>query len=228
MSRSDTFDDHLLWGLLAGLAVVLGWSAYQPKDAFTWLLEAAPVLIALPILALTYRRFPFSHFAYAMMWLHALILLVGAHYTYAEMPLFDWLRDANGLARNHYDRLGHFVQGAAPAIVAREILLRLSPLPRGNWLFFLVLCVCLAISAFYELIEWWVAVASQSGAVAFLATQGDVWDTQWDMFLALCGALFSLLFLARWHDNSMEGLNARFGKLGRQHERIAYPPDSAE
>ncbi|MBS4098317.1 MAG: DUF2238 domain-containing protein [Sulfuricella sp.] len=196
-------DAKFLWGLLAGLAALLGWSAHQPKDGFTWFLEAVPVLIALPLLALTYRRFPFSRFAYAMMWLHAAILLIGAHYTYAEMPLFDWLRDVFDLSRNHYDRLGHFAQGAVPAIVAREILLRRSPLRRGGWLFFLVLCVCLAISAFYELIEWWVAVASDSGAVAFLATQGDVWDTQWDMFLALCGALFSLLCLVRWHDRSM-------------------------
>lgn len=203
MKRNDISPDYFLLTLLAALALLLGWSAWQPKDAFTWFLEAVPVLIAVPLLALTYRRFPFSRFAYAMIWLHAAILLIGAHYTYAEMPLFDWLRDAYGLARNHYDRLGHFAQGAVPAIVAREILLRRSPLPRGKWLFFLVLCVCLAISAFYELIEWWVAVASQSGAVAFLATQGDVWDTQWDMFLALCGALFSLVVLAKWHDRSM-------------------------
>jgi putative membrane protein len=131
--------------------------------------------------------------------------MVGGHYTYAEMPLFNWLRDALDLSRNHYDRVGHIAQGFVPAIVAREILLRRSPLQPGKWLFFLVTCVCLAISACYEFIEWWVALAS-GDAVAFLATQGDVWDTQWDMFLALCGAIASQLLLRRWHDRQLAEL----------------------
>lgn len=192
--------------LLTMLGAVSVWSAIQPHDRFTWYLEVFPVMLALPILLLTYKRFPFSHLAYGLMLVHAIILLIGGHYTYAEMPLFSWLRDVNGWDRNYYDRLGHVAQGFIPAIVAREILLRTSPLRPGKWLFFLVLCVALAISALYEMLEWWVAVASGSDAVAFLATQGDVWDTQWDMFLALLGALAALLLLSSWHDRSMRHL----------------------
>ncbi|MCX7627312.1 MAG: DUF2238 domain-containing protein [Methylophilaceae bacterium] len=189
--------------LFALFVPVFLWSAIAPRDRFIWLLEVAPVLIALPLLMLTHARFPLSRLAYALILVHAVILLVGGHYTYAEVPLFNWLRDEYGLARNYYDRVGHVAQGFVPAIVAREILLRTSPLRRGKWLFFLVTCVCLAISACYELLEWWVALASGSEAVAFLATQGDVWDTQWDMFLALCGAVAAQWILGRAHDRSM-------------------------
>lgn len=192
--------------LLTMLGSVSVWSAIQPHDRFTWYLEVFPVMLALPLLLFTYKRFPFSRLAYGLMLVHAVILLIGGHYTYAEMPLFSWLRDVNGWDRNYYDRLGHVAQGFIPAIVAREILLRTSPLRPGKWLFFLVLCVALAISALYEMLEWWVAVASGSDAVAFLATQGDVWDTQWDMFLALLGALAALLMLSGWHDRSMRRL----------------------
>jgi putative membrane protein len=194
--------------LLTLLAATSVWSAIQPHDRFTWYLEVFPVMIALPLLLFTYKRFPFSRLAYGLMLVHAIILLIGGHYTYAEMPLFNWLRDANGWDRNYYDRLGHVAQGFIPAIVAREILLRTSPLKPGKWLLFIVLCVALAISALYEMLEWWVAVASGSDAVAFLATQGDVWDTQWDMFLALLGALAALLLLSSWHDRSMRRLGA--------------------
>ena len=200
----------LRW-LLVVVVTVLVWSGIAPKDRFTWFLEVAPVLIALPLLLATRRRFPFTPLAYALMAVHAVILMVGGHYTYAEMPLFNWLRDALDLSRNHYDRVGHIAQGFVPAIAAREILLRRSPLRPGKWLFFLVASVCLAISACYELIEWWVAVASGDEAVAFLATQGDVWDTQWDMFLALLGALSSLLMLSRWHDRQLLELNPGLG-----------------
>ncbi len=196
--------------LLCLTLVVLAWSGYAPRDGYTWLLEVAPVLMALPILLFTYRRFPFTSLAYCLMTLHGIILMVGGHYTYAEMPLFNWLRDTFDLARNHYDRLGHLAQGFIPAIVAREVLIRTSPLRPGKWLFFLVTCFCLALSAFYELIEWRVAVTSGDQAVAFLATQGDVWDTQWDMFLALVGALASQLLLGRWHDRQLAGLNQIF------------------
>jgi len=196
---------HARWLLLSTL-VVLAWSGYLPKDRFTWFLEVAPVLIALPLLLATYRPFPLTPLAYTLLALHGLILMIGGHYTYAEMPLFNWLRDAFELSRNHYDRLGHLAQGFVPAIVAREILLRRSPLQVGKWLFFLVTCVCLAISAGYELIEWRVAVSSGDEAVAFLATQGDVWDTQWDMFFALLGALSSQLLLSRWHDRQLATL----------------------
>jgi putative membrane protein len=192
--------------LLAILASVFVWSAIQPHDFFTWLLEAFPVIIGLPILLVTYRRFPFSRLAYGLLLVHAFILLVGAHYTYAEMPLFNWLRDTYDLERNYYDRLGHVAQGFIPAIVAREILLRCSPLQHGKWLAFIVVSIALAISALYEMLEWWVALASGSEATAFLATQGDVWDTQWDMFLCLIGASVSLLLLSRRHDQSLQCL----------------------
>jgi putative membrane protein len=196
--------DRRFFGImLALLALVSAWSAIQPHDRFTWGLEVFPVMLAFPLLALTYRRFPFSRLAYALMLVHAVILLVGGHYTYAEMPLFNWLRDEFGLARNYYDRVGHVAQGFIPAIVAREILLRTSPLRPGKWLFFLVVCVCMAISAAYEFLEWWVALASGSDAVAFLATQGDVWDTHWDILLATLGAIVALVLLSGRHDRSM-------------------------
>ena len=199
-------DRGFLGILLALLGTVFVWSAIHPHDYFTWFLEVVPVIIALPLLAATYPRFRFSRLAYGLMLVHAVILLVGGHYTYAEMPLFNWLRDEFHLSRNYYDRLGHVAQGFVPAIIAREILLRASPLVRGTWLFFLVVCVCLAISVMYEFLEWWVALASGSDAVAFLATQGDVWDTQWDMFLALCGVIAAQLMLGRAHDRSMRRL----------------------
>ncbi|MDO9225985.1 MAG: DUF2238 domain-containing protein [Rhodocyclaceae bacterium] len=193
------------WLLLAVL-IVLVWSGIEPKDRFTWFLEVLPVLIALPLLLVTRGSFPLTSLAYVLIAVHAVILMVGGHYTYAEMPLFNWLRDVFESSRNHYDRFGHVAQGFIPAIVAREILLRRSPLVPGKWLFFLVTSVCLAISAFYEMIEWWVAVGSGDEAVAFLATQGDVWDTQWDMFLALLGALSSQLLLRRRHDRELAKL----------------------
>jgi len=197
--------DRRVWLLLTLL--VLAWSGYQPKDTFTWLLEVAPVLIGLPLLMSTRQSFPLTSLAYGLLTLFGVILMIGGHYTYAEMPLFNWLRDSYDLSRNHYDRFGHVMQGFVPAIVTREILLRTSPLKPGKWLFALTISVCLAISAFYEMIEWWVAVGSGDEAVAFLATQGDVWDTQWDMFLALCGALSSQPLLARWHDRQLANLN---------------------
>jgi putative membrane protein len=185
---------------------ILAWSGWHPKDRLTWYLEVAPVLIALPILFLARRSFPLTPLVYALLAIHGVILMVGGHYTYAEMPLFSWLRDTFELSRNYYDRLGHIAQGFIPAILVREILLRRSPLQVGKWLFFLTTCVCLAISASYEFFEWWVAVASGEDAVAFLATQGDVWDTQWDMFLALCGAVSSQWLLGRWHDRQLNTL----------------------
>ena len=194
--------------LAAGFGAVFLWSLNAPHDWPTWFLEAGPVLIAVPLLAASYRRFPLSRLAYEMIWLHAVILLVGAHYTYAEVPLFSWLRDGFELSRNHYDRLGHFAQGFFPAIVAREILLRRSPLKHGKWLFFVVTSICLAFSAVYEMIEWWVALIAGDGAIAFLGTQGDPWDTQWDMFLALLGAVTSQLLLGKSHDRSLSALPA--------------------
>jgi putative membrane protein len=189
--------------LLTLLAVVFIWSAINPHDRLTWWLEVMPVIIALPILFFTYPRFRFTSLVYALLLVHALILLVGGHYTYAEVPLFNWLRDGFELSRNYYDRVGHFAQGFVPAMIAREILLRKSPLRVGRWLFFIVCCICLSISAVYEFIEWWVAVISGTAAEAFLGTQGDVWDTQWDMFLALLGAIIALVLLAKIHDRQI-------------------------
>ncbi len=185
---------------------MLVWSAISPHDRFTWVLEVAPALLALPIVLGTYARFPLTPLVYTLIALHACVLMVGGKYTYAEVPLFNWLRDDWHLARNYYDRLGHFMQGFVPAIITRELLLRTSPLRRGKWLTVLVVCVCLAISALYELVEWRVAVATGSAADAFLGTQGDPWDTQWDMCLALIGASVALVLLSRLHDRQLAAL----------------------
>ena len=192
--------------LLALGVVLLVLSRIHAKDGYTWILEVAPAIVAAVVLVATYRRFPLTPLAYRLILLHACILMVGGHYTYAEVPLGFWVQHALGLARNHYDRLGHFAQGFVPAIVAREILLRRTPLKRGGWTFFLVTCVCLAISAFYEFVEWWTAVASGEAATAFLGTQGDPWDTQWDMFFALVGAITAQLALGRMHDRQIASL----------------------
>jgi len=193
--------------LLAVAAASLAISGIHPYDRATWLLEVAPVLIGVPVLIATYRRFPLSPVLYRLILVHALILIVGGYYTYARVPLGFWIQDMVGLSRNHYDRIGHLAQGFVPAILAREILLRRSPLVRGKWLFFIVVSICLAFSAVYELVEWWYAVlAGGEAAAAFLGTQGDVWDAQWDMFLALIGSVAAQLLLAKVHDRSITRL----------------------
>jgi putative membrane protein len=192
--------------LLITGAALLVLSGIAPRDRATWWLEIAPILIAASILAATARRFPLTPLAYRLIFVHALVLMVGGHYTYAEVPAGFWLEHALGLARNPYDRLGHFAQGFVPAIVVREVLIRRSPLPPGKWLTFLVLCVCLAISALYEFVEWWAALIGGAAADAFLGTQGDQWDTQWDMFMALLGAATALLLLSRVHDRQIAEL----------------------
>lgn len=197
---------RLGWTLTLPVAVLLAWSVWRPLDSWTWFMEVAPIFIAAPILFATRKRFPLTPLVAILIAVHASILIVGAHYTYAEVPAGYWVRDALHLARNPYDRLGHFAQGFVPALIAREILLRTSPLVRGGWLFFLVTCVCLAISAVYEFVEWWAALANGEAASAFLGTQGDVWDTQWDMFTALVGALCAQVLLARLHDSQLERL----------------------
>jgi len=189
--------------LLVIILAVLVWSGIHPSDRFTWLMEVFPVLIAVPVLILTYRRFPFTPLAYSLIAVHACILMLGGKYTYAEVPLGFWMQRAFGFARNHYDRIGHFAQGFVPAILAREILWRRGVVRGRGWLFFLVTCVCLAFSAFYELVEWWTAELTGSAATAFLGTQGDPWDTQWDMCFALVGALAAQLALGRVHDRQM-------------------------
>jgi putative membrane protein len=195
--------------LLVLTLLCLAVSRVGAAEPGTWVLEVFPIFLALPLLVATAKRFPLTPLAYRLLFVHALILMVGGHYTYAKVPLGFWVQDALHLGRNHYDRLGHFAQGFVPAIVAREVLLRRSPLQRGKWLFFLVTCVCLAISASYELIEWLAALLGGSSADAFLGTQGDVWDTQWDMFTALVGALSALVLLPRIHDRQLDRLSAR-------------------
>lgn len=194
--------------MLGSLLCIFALSAIEPRDRFTWFLEVAPAVVGIGTVIALHRRFPFTPLAHACIWIHAVILLVGGHYTYAEVPLFNWIRDSFGLERNHFDRVGHFAQGFCPAILAREILLRTSPLRPGKWLFTLVSATCLSISAIYEFIEWWVSLLTGSKGDSFLGTQGDIWDTQWDMFLALCGAIVSLWFLARVHDRQIEKLTA--------------------
>ena len=178
-------------------------SGIHPTDRMTWFMEVAPVLIAIPLLIASRDRFPLTPLLYRLIFLHGLILMLGGRYTYAQVPLGFWLQDLFDLSRNHYDRIGHFAQGFIPAILAREILLRTTPLKPGRMLFLLVTAVCLAFSAFYELIEWWAALAIGADADAFLATQGDPWDTQWDMFLCLCGTIVSLLLWRRVHDRQL-------------------------
>ena len=192
--------------LLILIAVALVLSGLAPNDRGTWWLEIFPILIGVPILIATYRRFPLTTLVYTLLAVHALILMVGGHYTYARVPLGFWAQDLFGFARNHYDRLGHFAQGFIPAILVREILLRTSPLRRGRWLFVLVTAVCLAFSACYEFIEWWAALVGGESADAFLGTQGDVWDTQWDMFFALIGAITAQLTLGKVHDRALKKL----------------------
>lgn len=186
--------------------LVLGWSAWNPHDYPTWWLEVLPALVALLVLALTRKRFPLTPLVYWLILGHAVILMVGGHYTYAEVPLGDWVMQWTGGSRNNYDKLGHFAQGFVPAMVAREILLRKQVVARRGWLSPIVVSICLAISAFYELIEWWVALLSGEGAEAFLGTQGYAWDTQSDMFLALAGAVIALLLLSGLHDRQLRKL----------------------
>lgn len=191
-----------LLGLGAALLVLSG---IAPKDRLTWWLEVAPIFIAVPILLVTARKFPFTPLTYRFIFLHALVLMLGGHYTYAEVPAGFWAQDLFDLSRNPYDRLGHVMQGFVPALVVRELLLRLTPLRRGGWVFALVTACGLAISALYELVEWWAALAGGESAEAFLGTQGDVWDTQWDMFLAFLGAMASQLALGRVQDRQLGG-----------------------
>lgn len=208
-------DDERRWhtALLISFGLILLWSGYAPSDRFIWFLEVVPAMIGAAVLIRLYPRVRLTMLLYGLIWLHALVLILGGHWTYSEMPLFNWLRDEFDLARNYYDRVGHFFQGAVPAMIAREVLIRNGVVRGSGWRYFLVCCVALSISAFYEFVEWWVSVATGTAADAFLATQGDVWDTQWDMFLALCGAVIVQPLLGSWHD--------------RQLLRLAQAPDGA-
>jgi len=195
-------DRRLLW-FLALLALVVAWSWHAPHDRFTWWLESAPAVAGVPLILFFQKKFPLSSLLLGLLWLHCVVLLVGGHYTYARVPLGEWAKAWFGWTRNDYDKLGHFAQGFVPAVLTREILMRRSPLRGSRWLGFVVVCVCLAFSAFYELVEWATAMLSGSAADDFLGTQGDPWDTQTDMLWALIGATISVLVLSRLHDKSM-------------------------
>ena len=195
--------------MLAMLAIVLPAlvvSGIGPYDRLTWALEVAPVVIVVPLLWVTFDRFPLTPLLYGLIAVHALILMYGGHYTYARVPAGFWVQDLFDLSRNHYDRLGHLAQGFVPAIATREVLTRRSPLRSSGWLPFLTVCVCLAISATYEFVEWWTALLGGGAAEDFLGTQGDVWDTQWDMFLATCGAVLAVVTLSPMHDRQLARL----------------------
>lgn len=193
----------VLFGIAAVLLVISG---IGPNDRLTWWLEVAPVVVGIPLLLWLRPRFPFTPLLYRLLFFHACVVMLGGHYTYAEVPVGFWIQDWLDLSRNHYDRFGHFVQGFVPAILMRELLWRTSPLRGSRWLPFLVVCFCLAFSAFYEFIEWWGALIMGGAADAFLALQGDIWDTQWDMFLAMCGAIISLLLLSGMHDRQLRAV----------------------
>lgn len=200
VSAPGRSEGWLIVGLVLG---ALAWSGIAPHDRLTWMLEVVWVAVGLPLVAWCWGRFPLTRLLSWLLAVHAVILIYGGAHTYALTPLGLWAMEAFDLARNHYDRLGHFAQGFVPAILARELLLRCTPLTRGGWLFYLVLAAALSFSAFFELIEWWAALVWGGDADAFLATQGDVWDTQWDMFLALCGAITAQLTLSRLHDRQL-------------------------
>lgn len=197
------------FSVTAVVVAVLIWSAIRPHDYFTWILEVFPAIIGAVVLAATYRKLQFTTLVYSLIAAHAIILMIGGHYTYAEVPLFNWIRDEFALGRNHYDRVGHFAQGFVPAMIAREVLLRLNVLKRSRWLFAIVVSICLAVSALYELLEWTVSALTGSAGDAFLGTQGDVFDTQKDMAMALVGAITSMLLLARLHDRQLNRLLGR-------------------
>jgi len=222
MTESGNKPFHL--ALLAIGIAILAWSAWKPHDYFTWILEVFPAIVAAIVLTALYPHFRFTTLVYVLTLIHAVILIIGGHYTYAEMPLFNWLRDEFHLTRNYYDRLGHLAQGFVPAIIVREILIRNRVVNGRRWLFFIVCSIALAISACYEFFEWWVAVASGSGADAFLATQGDVWDTQWDMFMALCGAIVGQLTMAGVHNGQLHALGATTGTAERKQRRALQVP----
>lgn len=192
--------------------IVLTWSAIHPKGYVIWFLEVTPALVGFVVLCLTYNTFRLTPLTYILVLIHCIILMVGGHYTYAEVPLFDWISDYFNHGRNNYDKLGHLAQGFIPAIVAREIVIRKDIIRQGGWRNFFIICFCLALSAFYELIEWWVATLSGESADAFLATQGYVWDTQSDMGIALLGSILSLIIFAGLHDRQL-------AKLGREKEK---------
>ena len=194
--------------LLIGVAIIFVWSGINPYDRLTWWLEVFPGIAGIIILAATYRRFQFTTLVYTLIAIHICILCVGGHWTYAREPVFNWLKDYFHWSRNHYDRLGHFAQGFVPAMIARELFIRLDILNRIRWQPFLIISICMAISVTYEFIEWWTALIARTASMEFLGTQGDVWDTQEDMFMCLVGATCALLFMRLWQDRQIGRLNS--------------------
>ena len=184
--------------------IVFIWSAINPKDYFTWFLEVFPAIVALIILTFTYKNFKFTPLVYSLILIHSIILMVGGHYTYSEVPLFDFIKDVFNHDRNNYDKLGHFAQGFIPAMIAREIIIRKNIIDIEAWRNFFIVCFCLGFSAFYELIEWWVAILSNDSANDFLGTQGYIWDTQSDMAWALFSSIIALILLRKYHDNQLK------------------------
>jgi putative membrane protein len=195
--------NHLIFWITSLLAVFI-WSAIKPHDYFTWFLEVIPALVGFGILAFTYKRFTFTPLVYWLIWLHMIVLMIGGHYTYAEVPLFDWLKPVFGWQRNNYDKVGHLMQGFVPVLIAREILIRKEVVAKKGWLPAILVLAILGTSAAYELVEWGVSVATGSVGDSFLGTQGDVWDTQSDMLMCLLGSIVSLLLLSRWHDSQIK------------------------
>lgn len=186
---------------------VLIWSGINPKDQFTWFLEVLPAIIGLAILTYTYKSFKLTTLVYSLILIHCIILMIGGHYTYAEVPAFDYIKDILNQDRNNYDKVGHFAQGFIPALITREILIRKDIIKLTNWRNFFIVCFCLAFSAFYELIEWWVALFSKEDVQAFLGTQGYIWDTQSDMALALLGSIIALIILSKYHDKQLKNIS---------------------
>lgn len=203
-SVTDTRPVYKKFSWIAILAIVFIWSAIEPSDRATWVLEVFPVIIGVAVLAATYRTFRLTPLLYVLILLHCIVLLVGGHYTYAEVPLFNELKDVFGQERNNYDKLGHLMQGFVPAMIARELIIRLDIIRGPYWRSFFIICFVLALSAFYELLEWWVALLSEQAAEAFLGTQGYEWDTQSDMGYALLGAMAALLLLPKLHDRQLK------------------------
>ncbi|HXA08973.1 MAG TPA: DUF2238 domain-containing protein [Chthoniobacterales bacterium] len=198
---------HLV--LLGAIGLVFAWSGWHPYDRLTWWLEVAPGILGLVLLIATYSRFRFTTLVYTLIALHMMLLGVGGHYTYARVPLFTWIEPIFGWQRNHFDRLGHFAQGFVPALIARELFIRLRVVSSSGWRFAIVVLICMGISALYELLEWVTALTAGSASTAFLGTQGDVWDTQEDMFMALIGAICALVLMSRWQNKQMRKLPSR-------------------
>ena len=199
----ETNRNLLIFWIVSLLAAFI-WSVINPHDYFTWFLEVIPAIVGFAILAFTYNRFKFTPLIYWLIWLHMIVLMVGGHYTYAEVPLFEWLKPVFGWTRNNYDKVGHFMQGFAPVLITREILVRKKVVAKKGWLPAILVLVILGTSAAYELVEWGVSVATGSAGDSFLGTQGDIWDTQSDMLMCLIGSIVALLLLSKWHDSQMK------------------------